>query len=37
MDPSEEDDALAGVAGAKRAAVVGSFEVGHELWHGGEL
>ena len=32
--PSEEDGARAGVAGAKCAAVVSTFEVDEELGHG---
>ena len=37
VHPAEEDDALAGVAGAQRAAVVGALQVGQELGHGREL
>ena len=33
MHPAEEDDALAGVAGAERAAVVGSLQICQELGH----
>ena len=36
-DPADQDDALADVAGAQGAAVVGSLQVGDELGHGREL
>src|SRR5206468_996644 len=36
-NPAEEHDALAGVGGAQRAAVVGSLEVGEKLGHGPTL
>ncbi len=32
--PAKQNDALAGVGGAQRAAVMGSFQVGKELGHG---
>ena len=37
VHPAEQDDALAGVAGAQRAAVMGSLQVGQELGHGGDF